>query len=198
MNELNEMTDEQLALSYVNGNNRAFDLLLSRTQSKLYSYILFVVRDRDKADDIFQETFVKVITKLHEGKYTTSGKFAAWLMRIAHNVMMDFYREQKQENIVEPSEGNDLSNLNPANILDSNIENQFVNEQVLSDVKKMMNMLPPTQREVVFMRFYQEMSFKEIAEATNVSINTALGRMRYAILNLRRMAKEHSMALQLD
>lgn len=198
MNELNEMTDEQLALSYVNGNNRAFDLLLSRTQSKLYSYILFVVRDRDKADDIFQETFVKVITKLHEGKYTTSGKFAAWLMRIAHNVMMDFYREQKQGNIVEPSEGNDLSNLNPANILDSNIENQFVNEQVLSDVKKMMNMLPPTQREVVFMRFYQEMSFKEIAEATNVSINTALGRMRYAILNLRRMAKEHSMALQLD
>ncbi|MBR6963719.1 MAG: sigma-70 family RNA polymerase sigma factor [Prevotella sp.] len=198
MNELNEMTDEQLALSYVNGNNRAFDLLLSRTQSKLYSYILFVVRDRDKADDIFQETFVKVITKLHEGKYTTSGKFAAWLMRIAHNVMMDFYREQKQENIVEPSEGNDLSNLNPANILDSNIENQFVNEQVLSDVKKMMNMLPPTQREVVFMRFYQELSFKEIAETTGVSINTSLGRMRYAILNMRRMAREHKVHLQLD
>ena len=198
MNELNEMTDEQLALSYVNGNNRAFDLLLSRTQSKLYSYILFVVRDRDKADDIFQETFVKVITKLHEGKYTTSGKFAAWLMRIAHNVMMDFYREQKQENIVQPSEGNDLSNLNPANILDSNIENQFVNEQVLSDVKKMMNMLPPTQREVVFMRFYQELSFKEIAETTGVSINTSLGRMRYAILNMRRMAREHKVHLQLD
>ena len=198
MNELNEMTDEQLALSYVNGNNRAFDLLLSRTQSKLYSYILFVVRDRDKADDIFQETFVKVITKLHEGKYTTSGKFAAWLMRIAHNVMMDFYREQKQENIVEPSEGNDLSNLNPANILDSNIENQFVNEQVLSDVKKMMNMLPPTQREVVFMRFYQELSFKEIAETTGVSINTSLGRMRYAILNMRRMPREHKVHLQLD
>ena len=198
MNELNEMTDEQLALSYINGNNRAFDLLLSRTQSKLYSYILFVVRDRDKADDIFQETFVKVITKLHEGKYTTSGKFAAWLMRIAHNVMMDFYREQKQENIVEPSEGNDLSNLNPANILDSNIENQFVNEQVLSDVKKMMNMLPPTQREVVFMRFYQELSFKEIAETTGVSINTSLGRMRYAILNMRRMAREHKVHLQLD
>ncbi len=198
MNELNEMTDEQLALSYINGNNRAFDLLLSRTQSKLYSYILFVVRDRDKADDIFQETFVKVITKLHEGKYTTSGKFAAWLMRIAHNVMMDYYREQKQENIVEPSEGNDLSKLNPANILDSNIENQFVNDQVLCDVKKMMNMLPPTQREVVFMRFYQELSFKEIAETTGVSINTSLGRMRYAIINMRRMAREHKVQLQLD
>ena len=198
MNELNEMTDEQLALSYVNGNNRAFDLLLSRTQSKLYSYILFVVRDRDKADDIFQETFVKVITKLHEGKYTTSGKFAAWLMRIAHNVMMDFYREQKQENIVEPSEGNDLSNLNPANILDSNIENQFVNEQVLSDVKKMMNMLPPTQREVVFMRFYQELSFKEIAKLTNVSINTSLGRMRYALMNLRKLTRQHNMNLTLE
>ena len=198
MNELNEMADEQLALSYINGNNRAFDLLLSRTQSKLYSYILFVVRDRDKADDIFQETFVKVITKLHEGKYTTSGKFAAWLMRIAHNVMMDYYREQKQENIVEPSEGNDLSKLNPANILDSNIENQFVNDQVLCDVKKMMNMLPPTQREVVFMRFYQELSFKEIAETTGVSINTSLGRMRYAIINMRRMAREHKVQLQLD
>ena len=198
MKELNEMTDEQLALSYINGNNRAFDLLLNRTQSKLFSYILFVVRDRDKANDIFQETFVKVITILHEGKYTTSGKFSAWLMRIAHNVMMDSYREQRAEHIVEPSENNDLSNLNPAHILDSNIENQFVNEQVLRDVRRIMDMLPPTQREVVFMRFYQELSFKEIAETTGVSINTSLGRMRYAILNMRRMAREHHVQLQLD
>ena len=192
------MTDEQLALSYINGNNRAFDLLLSRTQSKLFSYILFVVRDRDKANDIFQETFVKVITKLHEGKYTTSGKFSAWLMRIAHNVMMDSYREQRAEHIVEPSDDNDLSNLNPSCILDSNIENQYVNEQVLRDVKRIMEMLPPTQREVVFMRFYQELSFKEIAETTGVSINTSLGRMRYAILNMRRMARENKIQLQLD
>ena len=198
MEYLNEMTDEQLALSYISGNNRAFDLLLSRTQSKLFTYIMFVVRDHDAANDIFQETYMKVIVKLQQGKYTNSGKFSAWIVRIAHNVIMDWYREQKMEKIVEPTEDNDLSNLGGNDLLDLNVENHFVNEQVLSDVRKMMNLLPPTQREVVFMRFYQEMSFKEIAEATNVSINTALGRMRYAILNLRRMAKEHSMALQLD
>ena len=190
------MTDEQLALEYIDGNNRAFDLLLTRNQSKLYSYILFVVHDRDTADDVFQETFVKVITKLHQRKYTNSGKFSAWIMRIAHNVIMDWYREQKAERIVEPTQDNDLSNLSSKDIVEGSIENQFVFEQVLADVKKMMNMLPPTQREVVFMRFYQNMSFKEIAEMTNVSINTALGRMRYAILNLRRMAKEHEVALQ--
>ena len=198
MEYLNEMTDEQLALSYISGNNRAFDLLLSRTQSKLFTYIMFVVRDHDVANDIFQETYMKVIVKLQQGMYTNSGKFSAWIVRIAHNVIMDWYREQKMEKIVEPTEDNDLSNLGGNDLLDLNVENHFVNEQVLSDVRKMMNLLPPTQREVVFMRFYQEMSFKEIAEATNVSINTALGRMRYAILNLRRMAKEHSMALQLD
>ena len=119
-------------------------------------------------------------------------------MRIAHNVIMDWYREQRAEKIVEPTEGNDLSNLGGNDLLDMNVENHFVNEQVMRDVRKMMNMLPPTQREVVYMRFYQEMSFKEIAETTGVSINTALGRMRYAVLNLRRMAREHNVALQLD
>ena len=196
MNDLMTMTDEQLALEYIDGNNRAFDLLLTRNQSKLYSYILFVVHDRDTADDVFQETFVKVITKLHQRKYTNSGKFSAWIMRIAHNVIMDWYREQKAEKIIEPTIDNDLSNLSSKEVVEGSIENQFVFEQVLDDVKKMMNLLPPTQREVVFMRFYQNMSFKEIAEMTNVSINTALGRMRYAILNLRRMAKEHEMTLQ--
>ena len=198
MKNLNDMTDEQLAFSYIDGNNKAFDLLLSRNQSRLFSYILFVVRDQEMANDIFQETFVKVITKLHEGKYKDSGKFSAWIMRIAHNVIMDWYRDQKAERIVEPTEGNDLSNLSLKDMMDSNIENLFVNEQILRDVRKMMEQLPASQREVVFMRFYQEMSFKEIAETTGVSINTSLGRMRYAILNLRRMAKEHQIMLQLD
>ena len=115
---MNEMTDEQLALSYIDGNNRAFDLLLSRTQSKLFTYIMFVVRDQDVANDIFQETFVKVIVKLKQGKYTNSGKFSAWLVRIAHNVIMDWYREQKSEKIVEPTEDNDLSNLGGNELLD--------------------------------------------------------------------------------
>ncbi len=198
MNNLSEMTDEQLALSYVNGNNRAFDLLLSRNQSKLFSYILFVVRDRDVADDIFQETFVKVVTRMQQGKYTTSGKFSAWIMRIAHNVIMDWYREQRSDKIVEAPRENDLSNVGRKDdLLDGSIESQFVNMQVMADVKKMMNNLPAPQREVVFMRFYQDLSFKEIAEMTGVSINTSLGRMRYAILNLRRMAKQHNIQLQL-
>ena len=198
MIRLNEMTNEQLALSYVNGNNQAFDLLLSRNQSKLFSYILLVVHDQDLANDIFQETFVKVITKLQERKYVDSGKFSAWIMRIAHNVIMDWYRDNRAQNIVEATEDNDLSNINSNNCLDYNIEDRYINEQVLRDVKKMMNLLPPTQREIVFMRFYQEMSFKEIAETTGVSINTALGRMRYAILNLRRMAKKSKMSLEVQ
>lgn len=198
MKNLNDMTDEELALSYIEGNNRAFDLLLSRNQSKLFSYILFVVRNHDTADDIFQETFVKVITKLQQRKYTNNGKFCAWIMRIAHNVIMDWYREQKIEKIVEPTQGNDLSNINFSDILDGNIETKYVNEQVLCDVRKMMNLLPASQREVVFMRYYQNLSFKEISEFTNVSINTALGRMRYAIINLRRMSKTYNTVLQLD
>ena len=196
MIRLNEMTDEELALSYVRGNNQAFDLLLSRNQSKLFSYIPFVVHEQDLANDIFQETFVKVITKLQEGRYIDSGKFSAWIMRIAHNVIMDWYRDNRAKNIVETSDDNDLSNVTGNDITDFNIEDRYVNEQVLRDVKKMMNLLPPTQREIVFMRFYQEMSFKEIAETTGVSINTALGRMRYAILNMRRMARKNKLSLE--
>jgi RNA polymerase sigma factor (sigma-70 family) len=198
MKNLATMTDEELALCYMNGNNRAFDILLSRNQTKLFSYILFIVRDQDKANDLFQEAFVKIIVKLQDHKYAPIGKFSAWCMRIAHNVIMDWYREQKVERIVEPTEDNDLSNISSDSLLDSNVENRFTNAQVLSDVQKMMNHLPTAQREVVFMRFYQEMSFKEIAATTNVSINTALGRMRYAILNMRRMARDNNMQLQID
>ena len=191
------MTDEELALSYVNGDNRAFDELLLRNQSKIFSYILFVVRDRDTADDIFQETFVKVVVKLQQGKYIPSGKFSAWVLRIAHNVIMDLYRGQKSQKIIDAVDDNDLSNIAGNDLIIGNVESQFVNTQVLSDVRKMMNLLPTTQREVVYMRYFQQMSFKEIADTTNVSINTSLGRMRYAILNLRRMAREHDLVLQL-
>lgn len=196
MQELNALTDEELALLYINGKNEAFDLLLSRNQSKLFSYILFVVRDNSTADDIFQETFIKIITKLQERKYSPTGKFAAWAMRIAHNVMMDWYRGQKSDKVVSAPNGNDLSNISNADILTNNIENQYVNSQTLSDIKNIMNHLPASQREVVYMRFYQEMSFKEIAETTGVSINTSLGRMRYAIMNMRKMVRHHNVTLQ--
>lgn len=196
MEKLSDFTDEELAQLYAAGDNRAFDLLLERNNRKLFSYILFVVHDRDVADDIFQETFVKAICRLQQGRYTDCGKFGAWLMRIAHNAIMDWYRQQKVEKIVDVAENNDLSNFGDDRMSEGSIESQFVNGQVMEDVKRMVKLLPASQREVVFMRFYQKLSFKEIAELTNVSINTALGRMRYAILNLRRMVKKHDMALE--
>ena len=189
------MTNEALALLYVGGNNKAFDELLTRTQSSLFAYIMFVVRNEDVANDIFQETFVKVITKLQQGCYTDSGKFTFWLTRIAHNAIMDWYRTQKSERIIDLGDDNDLSNLKGDFVMDSYRESELVNAQVKADVKKMMEMLPAPQREVVFMRFYQQLSFKEIAELTGVSINTSLGRMRYALINLRKMAKEHQIEL---
>lgn len=198
MRNLQEMTDEELALKYVEGDNRAFDLLLSRNEVKLFSYIMFMVHDQELANDIFQETFVKAISKLQLRQYAVNGKFGSWIMRIAHNVMMDMYRDNRSRCIVEATANNDLSNFGGNEVLSGCAEEEIVNSQILSDVKKMVDKLPPTQREVVFMRFYQQLSFKEIAEMTGVSINTSLGRMRYAILNLRRMAKEHDVYLQLE
>lgn len=198
MKKLQDMTDEELALSYVDGNNRAFDLLLSRNQSKLFSYILFVVHDRETAEELFQETFVKVIVRLQDGSYTASGKFGAWMMRIAHNVVMDWYRDMSSRHIVEVTKDNDLSNMGGDDVLEGNIEGRYVNTQVMADVRRLIDTLPPIQREIVFMRYFQELSFKEIAELTNVSINTALGRMRYAIINMRRTARKHGITLQLS
>ena len=198
MKKLQDMTDEELALSYVDGNNRAFDLLLSRNQSKLFSYILFVVHDRETAEDLFQETFVKAIVRLQDGSYTASGKFGAWMMRIAHNVVMDWYRDMSSRHIVEVTKDNDLSNMGGDDMLEGNIEGRYVNTQVMADVRRLIDTLPPIQREIVFMRYFLELSFKEIAELTNVSINTALGRMRYAIINMRRTARKHGITLQLS
>lgn len=198
MKHYDGIADETLALLYIGGDNRAFDELLARNQQKLYNYILFVVRDPELANDVFQETFVKVITRLQEGKYTDSGKFSFWLSRIAHNVIMDTYRQQKSEHIVEASEDNDLNKLRRQDLMDLNRENEFVNTQIMKDVRHLMDTLPAPQREVVYMRYYQDMSFKEIAEATGVSINTSLGRMRYAIINMRRLAKEHDLQLNLE
>ena len=198
MKKYENCTDEMLALQYVDGDVKAFDVLLARNQQKLYSYILFVVRDPEVANDVFQDTFLKVITKLQEGRYTDSGKFSFWLTRIAHNVMMDTYRQQKSEHIVEATEDNDLNKLRSEDLLDINRENEYVNAQILKDVRHLMDTLPAPQREVVYMRYYQELSFKEISEVTGVSINTSLGRMRYALINMRRMAKQHNIQLSME
>lgn len=198
MKNYESCTDEQLALLYINGDNKAFDELLTRNQQKLFSYIMFMVKDPETANEVFQETFVKVISCLQEGRYTVSGKFAFWLTRIAHNIIMDTYRQTRSAHIVEPNEDNDLNKLRGNDLMDGNRENEYVNDQIMTDVRHLMDALPAPQREVVYMRYYQDLSFKEIAEATGVSINTSLGRMRYALINMRRLAKEHDLQLNLE
>lgn len=191
------MTDDMLVTLYLGGNNSAFDTLLSRHQDRLFNYIYFIVRSKEVAEDIFQETFVKAIVTLQQGRYTNDGKFAAWITRIAHNLVIDQFRIERNENTVSNDEtGIDL--LNNAKLSEGNIENQMVNEQVLKDVRMLIDELPDCQREVVFMRYYQDMSFKEIADITGVSINTALGRMRYAVLNMRRIAAEKNVSLVME
>ena len=198
MSTLKTMTDEELALAYIDGNNRAFDELLSRNQEKIFTYIMYVVKDENLANDLFQETFLKVITKLQNHQYSDSGKFIWWLTRIAHNVIIDYYRALKSDKVVDAPRENDLSNLRSASVMDSNRESELNNAQVLKDVKRLMEALPETQRDVVYMRFFQELSFKEIAELTNVSINTSLGRMRYALINLRKLTRQYNVNLNLE
>ena len=197
MSTWKEMSDEQLALLYADGNNKAFDILLSRVQDKLFSYIFCMVKNEELANDLFQETFIKAIMKLRSGKYRNHGKFLFWMTRIAHNVIIDYFRDVKNAHIVDAPKENDLGFLRGDSLLEADREKALVNVQVLKDVMLLMNALPDVQREVVYMRYYQNMSFKEIADATGVSINTSLGRMRYALINLRRLSREHSIELQL-
>ena len=197
MNSLKSLTDEELVELYSKGNDRAFDELLVRYQSKLYTYIYFIVRNEALAEDFFQETFVKVINTIRQGRYTSFGRFGSWIARIAHNLIIDYYRQDKSDLVLSNDEAEqDL--FNDADLCEDNIETCVVNRQVLADVRRLIRALPAVQREVVYMRYYQELSFKEIAEITGVSINTALGRMRYAILNMRRLASENAISLAFE
>jgi RNA polymerase sigma factor, sigma-70 family len=194
MKNLKSLTDESLVDLYANGNNSAFDVLLNRYKKSIHSYIFYIVRNNDLTEDIFQETFMKVIMTIKQGRYTDNGKFKAWITRIAHNLIIDNYRQERNENTISNDEV-EVDLLNDMKLCDTNIEDEMVQEQVFSDIKKLVKHLPDNQREVLEMRYYQDMSFKEIADLTGVSINTALGRMRYAILNMRRMADENHIAL---
>lgn len=191
------MTDDALVSLYLKGNNSAFDILLERYKDRLYYYIFFIVRSRELAEDIFQETFVKAIVTLQQGRYQSDGKFSAWITRIAHNLVIDQFRQERNENVISNDES-EVDLLNSISLAEGNVEMQMVNDQVLRDVRALIDELPDCQREVVFMRYYQNLSFKEIADITGVSINTALGRMRYAILNMRRIAAEKNVVLTLE
>ena len=188
------MTDEQLVKAYAEGKNEAFDILLKRHQERVFNYILRIVKNEDVANDIFQETFVKAILTIKQGRYTENGKFPAWISRIAHNLIIDHFRQEKSENH-QSADLDDVDVLNRKELCEATIEDVLISDQIREDVKHLIRELPPLQREVLNMRYYQNLSFKEIAEMTGVSINTALGRMRYAILNLRRMASEKEIVL---
>ena len=192
MSEL--LNDKELVQRYQNGDVASFELLVDRYQNKVYSYVLMLVKDKQLADDIFQDTFLKIIRTIKAGAYKEEGKFIQFAMRIAHNLIIDYFRKSKRLPMVDPTK-EDYDMLDNARFTDPSIEEQIITEQIHDDIRKMVEYLPEEQREVLTMRMYADMSFKEIADATNVSINTALGRMRYALINLRKMVQTKNLQL---
>ncbi len=188
------LNDKELVQRYQNGDVASFELLVDRYQNKVYSYVLMLVKDKQLADDIFQDTFLKIIRTIKAGAYKEEGKFIQFAMRIAHNLIIDYFRKAKRLPMVDPTK-EDYDMLDNARFTDPSIEEQLITEQIHDDIRKMVEYLPEEQREVLTMRMYADMSFKEIADATNVSINTALGRMRYALINLRKMVQTKNLQL---
>ncbi len=188
------LSDHELLNLYLAGDEGSISILIERHKKRVTNYINLIVKDRDVADDIFQDTMIKVLRFLREGRYTESGRFLSWVLRIAHNQVIDHFRQTKQQNLVTESDaGYDI--LNTRQFSDSNVEDKLVSMQIQDDVRKIVDYLPEEQREVVLMRYFNGLSFKEIADMTNVSINTALGRMRYALINLRKLVDEHQIIL---
>lgn len=188
------LNDQQLIALYLEGDERAFQELLSRHEQKIYTSIYLFVKDQSLAEDIFQEVFIKIITTLRQGKYNHEGKFLQWALRISYNMCVDYFRRTKRRPKVSPTDTFDIFDILQAP--DFNAEQQIMRSQTHDRIRQLVDMLPPEQREVVILRHYADMSFKEIAKLTRVSINTALGRMRYALINIRKMIEEKEMALQ--
>ena len=188
------LSDQVLLNRYLSGDRDAISLLIDRHSTRVRDYIRMMVKDRDVADDILQETLIKVVRVIDEGRYTDTGKFLSWVLRIAHNQVMDYFRSQKSARTVSESDaGYDM--LGTLRFAERTVEDKMVSEQIEADVRRLIDFLPEEQREVVMMRYYAGLSFQEIADQTDVSINTALGRMRYALINLRKMIKENNLIL---
>lgn len=188
-----ELSDNELIQNYVNGDESALKILIQRHQKKVFSYILVSVKNRELAEDIFQDTFIKVVNTLRAGAYKEEGKFVQWVMRIANNLKIDYYR--KVQRMPSFESGDDFDIFDVLNGTDRSVEDRIIEEQINSDVKALVKLLPDEQREVLEMRIYEDISFKDIADMTNVSINTALGRMRYALINLRKMIKDNNVII---
>ena len=198
MSTFTSMTDQELVQAYLDGNNHAFDELLARNQDNIFGYIIKVVEDEELANELFQETFLKIISKLQNHQYTETGRLQWWMLRVAHNVVIDYYRDQKKIFVVDAPKENDLSAVKSDELVDVNRENELTNQRTLKQLVLLMNALPAPQREVVYMRYFQDMSFKEIAEELGCSINTSLGRMRYALINMRKYSREYNLNLSLE
>lgn len=195
MKELNRQTDEQLVSLYLQGNGNAFDVLLNRYRDVVFSYLIYTLKNQEKAEDAFQDVFMKVVVYLNSGRYQSNGKFYGWLMRIVHNLIIDQYRRSQSDATVISNDESEVDLFNaPSMAVNENREQEMIDQQTLDEVKHLITLLPEAQREVLLMRYYEDLSFKEIAEKTNCSINTALGRMRYAIINLKKMAIEYGLA----
>jgi len=187
-------TDYELVKEFVAGSQESIELLIKRHKSKVYTYIVLIVKKEQLAEDIFQDTFIKVINSLKAGKYQDNGRFLSWVIRISHNLIIDHFRKEKQLNTIS-NDNYEADLFNSHNFSDKNIEDLLIQDQIEIDIKKLINQLPEDQKEVILLRHYGELSFKEIAEQTNVSINTALGRMRYALINLRKLIDKHDISL---
>lgn len=187
-------SDQELVQAYIKGDHSAIEVLINRHRSKVYTYILLTIKNQQLAEDLFQETFIKVIQSLRSGKYKDNGKFLSWVIRIAHNLIIDHFRKEKQMNTLS-NDDSEVDLFNSKKLSDSNIEELIIHGQIRSEVRSLINELPEDQREVVLLRHYGGLSFKEIADQTDVSINTALGRMRYALINLRKLIQEKNLTL---
>jgi RNA polymerase sigma factor (sigma-70 family) len=190
-------SDYELIQKFINGDQSSVESLILRHKNKVYGYISMYIRDQALAEDIFQDTFLKVIQSLKAGRYQENGRFISWVMRIAHNLIIDHFRKEKQMNVIS-NDDYESDIFNSKKLCESNVEDVIVKRQVIRDVRRLIQMLPEDQREVVILRHYTGLSFKEIADTTNVSINTALGRMRYALINIRKLMNEKRISLEID
>jgi RNA polymerase sigma factor (sigma-70 family) len=190
----NALNDNELVQKFINGDQNSLEILIRRHKNRVFSYILLIVKNQELAEDVFQETFIKVIRSLKKGKYTENGKFISWVLRIAHNLIIDHFRKEKLKGTVSSSKS-DVDIFNSQKFAEDTIEDQMIKTQILFEVKELINELPEDQQQVIIMRHYMGLSFKEIAEQTDVSINTALGRMRYALINLRKLIEKKNLIL---
>ena len=190
---LSNISDQELLKKYINGDNKSFEILLDRHKNRVFAFIMSKIKNKDLSEDIFQDTYVKVVNSLQKGKYNEEGKFLPWVMRIAHNLVIDHFRRKKKMQMIRSNNDFDIFDVIKDNKI--NVDERLIKDQIFNDLNSLIDRLPKDQKEVLKMRYFEELSFKKIAEHFDISINTALGRMRYALINIRALSKKHHVDL---